>query len=85
MQSNARLSSTVRRIRDIAQRIGRLNAYENFKAPTKMDFEAIVGGEVWATHQNNLKQLQSLMHESQQLAARMNAETFSAYRASRPV
>ncbi len=85
MLSNARLSPTVRRIQDIVQRIERLDAYEDFKAPTKMDFEAIVGSEVWAAHQNNLKQLQSLMHESQQLAARMNAEIFSAYRASRPV
>tara|TARA_R110001583_G_scaffold191912_2_gene357810 strand:- start:2227 stop:2799 length:573 start_codon:yes stop_codon:yes gene_type:complete len=80
MLSDAKLSPTARGIKDIAERVMRLEAYENFKAPTKMDFAEIVGADIWAQHQNNLDRLQSLMRESQELAARINAQVVNAYR-----
>lgn len=81
MLSTAKLSPTARGIKDIPERVRRLGAYENLKAPTKMDFAAIVGQEIWARHQDNLERVQSLMRESQELAAKINAEVFNAYKA----
>ena len=46
MLSNARLSPTARGIKDTPERVKRLEAYERSKAPTKMDFAAIVGQDV---------------------------------------
>ncbi len=84
MLSTAKLSPTARGIKDLPERIKRLEAYEQSKAPTKMDFAAIVGEAVWAQHQNNLERVQSLMRESQELAAKINAEVASAYQALSP-
>lgn len=81
MCSNAQLSPTSRGIKDIPERIKRLDAYEASKAPTKMDFEAVVGKEVWAQHQDNLKQVQLLMRESQEHAAKINVDVKNAYKA----
>jgi hypothetical protein len=46
-----------------------------------MDFAAIVGEDVWAQHQNNLERVQSLMRESQELAAKINVRVANAYKA----
>lgn len=81
MLSTAKLSPAARGIKDISERIQRLEAYENSKDPTKMDFAAIVGQEVWARHQDNLERVQALMRESQELAAKINAEVANAYKA----
>lgn len=81
MLSNATLSPTKRGIKDVAERIKRLEAYENWHVPTQMDFETIVGKDIWAQHQNNLERVQSLMRESQELAAKINSGVASAYKA----
>src|SRR4030065_1828065 len=81
MLSSAKLSPTARHIKDIPERVKRLEAYENSKAPTKMDFAAIVGSDVWEQHQNNLAQVQSLMRGSQALATKINIEVANAYKA----
>jgi hypothetical protein len=81
MLSSAQLSPTARGISDIDERIKRLEIYEASKAPTKMDFEAIVGSEIWTQHQNNLELVQALMRESQVLATKINFEVGVAYKA----
>lgn len=81
MLSNAKLSPTARGINDISERVKRLEAYESSKVPTKMDFAAVVGQDIWAQHQNNLERVQSLMRESQELAAKINAGVADAYKA----
>lgn len=81
MLSAAKLSPASRGIKDITERVERLEVYENFKAPTKMDFAAIVGSDVWAQHQSNLDRVQSLMRESQALATKINNEVANAYKA----
>ena len=80
MLSRAQLSPTSRGIKDIPERVKKLDAYERSKAPTKMDFEAIVGKDLWMQHQVNLERVQSLMRESQVLADRINAEVANAYK-----
>lgn len=81
MYSRAELSPTARGIKDIPERVGRLEIYEKSKVPTKMDFETLVGREVWAQHQDNLKRVQLLMRESQELASKINTEVANAYKA----
>ena len=80
MLSSAELSPTARGVKDIAARIERLEAYENWCVPTKMDFESIVGHETWSQHWKNWEQVQSLMRESQDLAAKINVTVASAYK-----
>lgn len=81
MLSSAKLSPTARGVKNIAERVGRLEAYEKSKAPTKMDFAAIVGKDVWERHQSNLESVQALMRESQKLATKINADVAKAYKA----
>lgn len=78
MLSTAKLSPTARGTKDILERIKRMEAYENFKAPTKIDFAAICchcWPNVWGQRQNKLERMQSLMRESRALAARINTES----------
>jgi hypothetical protein len=79
--STAKLSPTARGIKDIAERIKRLEAYENWCVPTKMDFETIVGQENWLQHWQNWERLQLLMRESQVLAAKINIAVAIAHKA----
>lgn len=81
MLSTAKLSPTARGIRDIPERIRRLEAYESYRTPTKMDFSEIVGSDVWTQHQNNLERVQALMRESQTLATQISLEIANAYKA----
>jgi hypothetical protein len=66
----AKLFPKARGIKGIPARVKRLEAYENSKAPTKMNFSAVVGQAVWARHHDNLLRVQSVMRESQELAAK---------------
>jgi HNH endonuclease len=81
MLSAAALSPTARGIPGVAERVKRLEAYENWHLPTKMDFEAVVGNDTWSQHWQNWERMQSLMRESQELAARINLRVASAYKA----
>lgn len=81
MTSSAELSPTARGIKDIAARITRLTAYENWAVPTVMDFEAVAGKEIWSQHWKNWERVQFLMRESQELAATINLAVAIAYQA----
>jgi hypothetical protein len=47
MLSKARLSPTGRGLSNTIDRISRLEAYENWRRPTQLNFEIILGGEKW--------------------------------------
>jgi hypothetical protein len=47
MLSKARLSPTGRGLPNIAERIANLDRYEQWRPPTKIDFESIVGHDQW--------------------------------------
>lgn len=72
MVSTAQLSPTARGIKDVAERIKRLEAYEAWVTPTKVDFESAAGEHLWSAHWQNWEQLQSLMRESQELAGKIS-------------
>ena len=79
MLSTAQLSPTARRIKDVAERIRRLEDYENWCTPTKIDFASIVGEDMWSKHWENWEQVLSIMRESQELASQINKKVASAY------
>jgi len=68
----AKLSPKTRGIPDLEHKAQRLEAYENWCEPTKLDFEAIVGKTTWAEHWENWDQVQKTMKKSQMLAVKIN-------------
>jgi len=85
MLSKAKLSPTVRGIHDITNRIERLEAYERWGVPTRIDFEVIVGKELWEQHWENCEQVQKLMRKSQKLAQIINQKIAIGYKVSNPL
>jgi hypothetical protein len=80
MLSNAELSPSVRGVKDIAERIKRLEAYESSRVPTKLDFEAIVGTELWSRHWSNWEIMLKMMREAQEVASIINQKVAEAYK-----
>lgn len=84
MLSNATLSPTTRGVNDISERVRRLEAYEAWCKPTRMDFEAIAGEAIWRQHWKNWETLQASMRESQTLAEKINKAVAQAYSSRSP-
>ena len=81
MVSDATLSPKTKGVDNLSERMKRLEAYENWGTPTKLNFEAIVGPDIWGKHWNNCGKIQDLMKESQKIAANINSMVANAYRA----
>ena len=79
IESSATLSPKSKGVPDLKTRIERLKEYENWCEPTKMDFELIVGEDIWKKHWENWEQVQEIMKESQILAEQINTQVASAY------
>lgn len=79
IQSEAKLSPKSRGIKDIAQRIERLSIYEQWREPTLVNFEAIVGTTKWQQHWENCELVQSAMRTAQALASEINKTISNAY------
>lgn len=68
MVSSATLSPKSRRVEDIEQRMERLREYEQWEEPTRVDFEQVVGSDLWKQHWENCEQVQSTMRHAQKTA-----------------
>lgn len=68
MQGSARLSPKTRGVSGLEERVRRLEAYEGWKKPRKIDFAEAVGAELWQRHRKNWSAVLDLLQESQQLA-----------------
>jgi hypothetical protein len=68
MTGKAQLSPAARKIKDLNERIKRLEEYEEWSNPQKIDFEQIVGKEKWEQHWINCELLHEQMRESQKLS-----------------
>jgi len=79
MMSDATLSPKTKGVSDIQERVHRLEGYENWCEPTKLDFEEIVGADVWEEHWKNWENVQNLMKESQKLAEKINSKVAIAF------
>lgn len=76
----AKLSPKSKGVPDLGKRIVRLHAYENWHPPTKLDFEAIVGKDVWAKHWDNWKHVQTTMKQAQLLAEQIRLTVAKTYK-----
>ena len=68
INSSAKLSPRTRGIDDLEARIASLQLYEQWRAPTQVDFGSIVGAELWATHWANRDKVLATMTEAQIIA-----------------
>jgi 5-methylcytosine-specific restriction endonuclease McrA len=68
MKSDATRSPKTRGIKDLDDRIERLSKFENWRAPTKVNFASVVGEETWRQHIQNRDDVLDLMRKAQQLA-----------------
>ena len=65
ISSSATLSPANRRKIDVDRRIQRLEAYEQWRAPTHIDFETVIGVELWDAHWKNWDAVLKTMQEAQ--------------------
>ncbi len=69
MEGNARLSPKTRGVPDLAERVARLQSYEAWRQPRKIDFATVVGPEMWERHRQNWRSVLELLKKSQELAS----------------
>lgn len=65
MLSDAPRSPKTRRVVDIDERIGRLEGYEKQAQAHCVDFQSVLGEEVWTKHWENLARVENLLREAQ--------------------
>jgi HNH endonuclease len=68
MNGPARLSPRMRGIGDLNTRISRLELYERWREPHRIDFAAVAGPELWERHRQNWRDVLALLRTSQKLA-----------------
>ena len=69
--SSAKRSPKTRGIIDLDQRIERLRLYESTFEPMKLDFEAVVGPEMYQQHWSNWESIVTAMETAQQFAVQV--------------
>jgi hypothetical protein len=55
-------------VADIDQRIARLEEFEIWGTPSRVNFEALVGAGLWAAHWRNHEGILELMREAEKVA-----------------
>ena len=73
MLGPARLSPKTRKIKDLGTRVKRLEYYEEHVNPTHLDFEEIVGKELWDNYRSVWRNLLNEMNEAQLLSSEIKA------------
>jgi hypothetical protein len=66
--SKARLSPTGRGVANVAERIARLEVYEEWRPPTNVDFEAILGRDDWEKYWAMWKAVNETLGQCQDVA-----------------
>ncbi|NCU18807.1 hypothetical protein [Pallidibacillus pasinlerensis] len=66
--ADVKLSPKNRNVENLVDIIIRLEKYESWSNPKRIDFEVIVGKETWEKHWENCERLHKVMQESQQLS-----------------
>lgn len=65
MRGRARHSPTSRGVKDIEERIRLLEAFEAWRKPVKIDYEALAGEQRWITHKKYLDDVLSLLEKAE--------------------
>ena len=68
MTGSARQSPHTRGVPDLDDRVARLDNYSRWREPTRINFEVIVGPELWERHRKNWQDVLALLKTSQALA-----------------
>jgi hypothetical protein len=68
MVSKARLSPTGRKLPNVAERLARLEAYESWRVPTHVDFEAILGKKDWEKYWSMWSTVNESLSQCQEVA-----------------
>jgi HNH endonuclease len=71
MRSVAPRCPQMRGIADIEERITRLEAYEQWRQPKHVDFQSVVGEELWAEYWKNWRDTLAQMKKSQECATKL--------------
>lgn len=71
--SSARLSPATRGVSRLEARIARLENFETWGSPTRVDFPALVGAELWAQHWRNYEAIVKLMRDAELTANAIRA------------
>jgi hypothetical protein len=74
MLGKAKLSPTGRGLAGIADRVSRLEAYERWRAPTRLDFAAIVPRETWEHYWSLCERVIDDMRRCQEVADKVRAQ-----------
>ena len=85
MLSPARNSPRTRGIPDLEGRITRLERFERWREPTKLDIPSLVGPELWSRYRANWAQLLEYMRASQQLALEVRASLAANFSTARRI
>lgn len=78
MSGKAGQSPATRGVQDVPARIARLEAFEKWRQPTKVDFEAIIGPEAYKTYWAELDRIVGEMEVSQELADKVRLQIANA-------
>ena len=84
MLSSARLAPATRGIVDIDDRIARLGAFERWGTPTRVDFESLIGPDLWAKHWKNHQDLLALMRVAESTAEQIRQRLAATAEPVRP-
>ena len=68
MLGSARLAPAARGIPDLDDRVARLEAFERWGRPTTVDFESLVGADLWSEHWRNHRDILALMRVAETTA-----------------
>lgn len=80
INSKAKLSPKTRGILDISKRIELIERYEHNNKPLELNFEEIVGKELWEQHWNNHKMLILKMVEVQEISNQIKEKIEKGYK-----
>jgi hypothetical protein len=73
-----------RGIADLTTRVERLQKYEKWREPCRIDFAAVVGPEMWQRHRQNWRSVLDLLKTSQALATEIRGIVAASWRPSVP-
>lgn len=73
IMSKAKWSPTGRSVVDVQHRIARLEAYEQWRSPTRIDFESVVGSDEWEKYWSLCEKVIDELRQCQDVATAMRA------------
>jgi hypothetical protein len=84
MQSSARHSPKARGVTDLEARMKRLEAYEAWGEPIRINYRELAGEEGWSRHLSHLDQVLELLVRAEEHASELRSRAFAFARAPRP-